>query len=230
MPERIDLDDQLAPARQSIDANWSKRTKALVGAGAGAAALVALAAGVWFFLDRQPPALPKTAQEAMAVMTSAKFERLPDERRRQYAAEARRLIGDLPEEERRAFRQDDESRDAMRAMFREMMDDAVLRYARGEDLEGMFPGRGPGRGRPGGGGGDARSRDGTNGRDGGRGGEGGRRPGGREGGRGGDPDARQARMRERLSNYFNEGNAQMGSLRGEMFKRRAAEREANNGG
>lgn len=227
MPERIDLDAAVAPSRRPIDAGWSKRRKTLVGVAAGAVAVIALGAGVWLLLDRRPPPLPTTMTEAVAVLNSPKFERLSPERRNQYTAEARRLLNELPEEERRAMRGDEDTRDAMRALFQQTFEEVVLRYARGEDMEDVRNDMGlPGRGmRPGGRPGGDRNGEGRNGG----GGEG--RPGGERGdGERPSREDRAARMRSRMANFFQEGNAQLGALRGAMMRQMRQQQEQSGRG
>lgn len=220
MPQRINLDEQLAPERKTIDADWSKKRKTLVGAGAGVLAIAAVSAGAFLMIRSQPPRLPTTAEEAIVVLGSAKYERLDSERKLQYATESARLLRELPPEERRELMRDDKNREALRQLMNEMMDDAAKRFARGDELE--FPGfgfRGPPRGERG-------ERDGNR--------EGRERPGGPPGDRENMTDEereqRRAEMRERLggriSNAIQSGNAQSTGLRGEMFKRMSKMRES----
>lgn len=218
------------PTRLAIDADWSGRKKALVGAAAGLAAVGAVALGVWAFQAARPLPMPRTSEQAIAVLKSAKFERLPSARKVQITAEARRLLGDLPPEQRRELFRDEDNRDAMRNLMEASFEETARRYARGEDLDAIrrdmgLPGgpgmRGPRDGQPRDRG-DAPPADGA-------------RPPGDGGDGGGMTDEqreaqraeRMARFQERLANFFNTGSAQSGALRQEMFKRMRAEREAS---
>lgn len=143
MPQRIDLDSMVKnEPRRPIDASWSPKKKKLVGAGAGAVALVALAGGAWAYISGRPPALPTTPEQALAVMASSKFDSLDKARRSQYIAEAQRLMRGMTPEQRRALMQDEKNREAMREMREEMMDEMARRIARGEQIESPFGGMG----------------------------------------------------------------------------------------
>ncbi len=132
--QRFDLDEAAAGGRAPIDASWSKARKRGVAIGAVSLAALALSGGAWFAMAQQPPRLPQSAAEALEVMGSDRFDRLDDERKRQYASEARRLIRELPEEERRDA-WDEESEEARRAMREAWLDDMARRRARGEEIE-----------------------------------------------------------------------------------------------
>ena len=210
MPQRINLDEQLAPERKTIDADWSKQRKTIVGVGAAVLAVSAVTAGAFLMIRAQPPKLPTTAEEAIVVLGSAKYERLDSERKLQYATESARLLRELPPEERREIMRDGENREALRQLMEEMMDDAAKKFARGEELEFQgFGFRGPPRG----------ERDGNR--------EGRERPERPEGDRENmteeEREQRRAEGRQRMANRFSNalqsGNAQSMGLRGEMFKR-----------
>lgn len=199
MPERYDLTDGLE-TRRPIDAGWSKRKKALVGgASVGLAAGALATAGVLLY-NARPVGLPKTAQEAVEMMGSARFARLDEDRRAQYADEAARLIRELPQEERRAMMTDEESREALRTLREQMFDDLVRRYARGEELPRFGPPPGERRER-----GE---------------GERGRWQEMSEEDRAAAMERMRSMINERLDSQMSSGNAQTGALRGEMFKRR----------
>ncbi len=132
--QRINL-DEVTESRAPIDANWSPRKKAIVGGMAALAATSAVTAGVWWTMASQPPRLPRTADEAITLLASSQFDNLDEDRQRQYAAEAGRLMRELPQEERRALFEDETNRDAMRKVFEERMDEMVRRFARGESMD-----------------------------------------------------------------------------------------------
>ncbi|MEM9704272.1 MAG: hypothetical protein AAF907_17665, partial [Planctomycetota bacterium] len=159
--------------------------------------------GVWFMLAAAPPGLPKSAGEAIRVINSDRFNRLSEDRQRQYLAEAGDLIGDLSDEERQDLFNDESTRDALRQIGQNAFSEMARQMARGEQPQ--FPGFG-GRGRPGGG-----------------------PPGGNDDGDSNEPseeerDNMRDRMRDRIndsiSDRINSGNAQDFGLIGEFFQRR----------
>lgn len=204
MPNRYDLDAAMEATRRPLDAGWSKRKKTIVGSSCAAGAIAALSIGAWAMSASTPPPLPRSAQEAIAVLSSDRFERMDADRRRQYAAEAQRLLASMSPEERREMMRDVENREAMRALGEELFDDAARRFARGEEMPQPFWGGGVRRtdreGPP------VRMRD-----------ENAERP---------TPEQiaemreqMRQRMEERLAEQFRSGNAQSAGLRAEMFKR-----------
>lgn len=205
--------------RKAIDADWSGKKKGLIGAAVGLVAIGAVTLGVWAFQRARPLPMPRTTEQAIAVLKSDKFDRLSNARKEQISSEARRLLADLPDDQRRELFRDDESRDAMRNLMEASFEEASRKYARGEDLDAIrrgmgFPG-GPGMGRPPGTRGDRPPGDGA-------------RPD-----RGDRPEPtpeeraqRMAQFQQRMANYFNSGSAQSSALRQEFFKRMRAEREA----
>ncbi len=117
--------------RKTVDADWTKARKIAVGTAATLLAIGALGAGVYFAWDNRPVSLPKTAEEAVAVINSGRVDRLSADRKRQYYAEASRLMEDVPEESRREMFRDEENRDAMRQVMMEQMDNSMREIARG---------------------------------------------------------------------------------------------------
>ncbi len=200
--KRINL-DEASESRAPIDANWSRRKKMTVGIVAAICATSAVSAGVWWTMASRPPRLPRTADEAVVLLASSQFDRLSEDRQRQYAAEAGRLMRELPDEERRALFQDESNRDAMRKVFEERMDEMVRNFARGEEMNrGRFPrGERPPRAE----------------------GEEGRPPFNPEEmtdeERQRRMDERKERMNEQILTNAQSGNAQSSGLRAEMMKR-----------
>ena len=198
MAERINLDEQMEAGRQTIDAKWSPTTRRLVTVGAVVVAVGAITGGVWTASAFSTPGLPATAEEALAVLGSPRFERMSAGRKSAYAEEAGRLLRELPEESRRDMFRDEEQRQAMRALMQQRMGDMARAVARGEtpDFRAMFRGARP-PGDP-----DRQRR--------------------REEMTEEEREARRAerreRMRERMNEQFQSGNAQTGALMGEMFK------------
>ncbi len=215
MPQRIDLDAQLAESRRPIDANWSAKKKMTVGAICGGAAIAALSGGVWAMVASRPPSLPRTPQEAVAVLSSDKWDNLSQDRRAQYMDEARRLVREMSEEERRKLMEDEKARQAFQQMREEMFDEMARRFARGEEMPWQ-------RQRP----------------------EGERPQPSQEQMRQWRErqeqmtDEERAQMRERMRDMMNArvdqqlagGNPQSGALRGEMMKRGGAGRGPGGGG
>lgn len=185
--------------RRPIDAGWSGRKKAVVGTGAGVLAAAALVGGAWVWWMSRPVEMPGSAEEALAVLGSARFERMDADRRRQYASEAGRLFMELSREERAELFGEGENREALRALREDMFDDMAYRFARGEGLEFPWGRRG--------GDGERRER---------------RGPGGPGGPGEMDPERRaemRDRFNDRMNQMFQSGNAQSTGLRGEMFQR-----------
>lgn len=118
--------------RKAVDADWTKARKLAVGVMATLLTLGALGAGGYFLWENRPVRLPRTAEEAVAVINSGRIDRLSTDRQRQYFAEASRLMRDVPGEERRELFRDEENRDAMRQVMEEQMDSTMREIARGD--------------------------------------------------------------------------------------------------
>lgn len=144
MGERLDLEAAASGKREGLGAGWSRKKKTTVGAICAVVAVGALTAGAVAMIANMPPNMPKSAEEAVKVMGSDKFDKLSESRKSQYAAEAARLLESLSDEERRDLLRGRENRDAMRNMMMEVMDDNARRMARGE--EAQWPDFGWGRG------------------------------------------------------------------------------------
>jgi len=187
--------------RKPIDSNWSKRTKKIVGSVAALLAVGAVTAGAWVMIASRPPGLPKTAEEAVAVMSSDAFDRLDGDRKKQYIAQARKLLADLPEEERRQLVREDMRREARWEMRSQMMDDFAYSLARGERPD--MPMRRP------------RNNDGD--------GERRERPDPSD-----IPPEVRDRIADAIMTSIQSGNAQANALRGEMFQRRMMRRNRQN--
>lgn len=193
MPNVYNLDEALKQ-RTTIDANWSKKKKIIVGMIAGVVAVSAASAGVWLAIEARPLPMPRSADEAIRGMASARFDRLSDERKASYREEASRLMRDLSPEARRAMFSDERTREAMGEIMRARMAETVRAMARGETPD--WGQRGFMRPPPG-----ERPPEG----------EAGERPPMQR------PDPQQ--MRDRMMNQFASGDAQTSALMGEMFKR-----------
>lgn len=91
--------------------------------------VASLAAGSWFILQRTPPPMPKSPQEAMETFKTERFKRLPESRKQAYYEHSRELYEKLEPEQRREmgkqYRDDPEARQVMReAMMNFMLDRA----------------------------------------------------------------------------------------------------------
>lgn len=200
-----DLDAMASEGRRTMDASWSPKKKKVVGISCVVGAVLMLGGGAWAMVASSPPRLPRTAQEAVAVMASGKFKGMSEQRKAQYTEEAGRLFRGMTEEDRRSLFRDEKTREAMRAMMEERMTDAAKKFARGESMEGIWGQRPTGprpEGRP-------------------------ERPEGErtpptEEERAQRMEQARARMTESMKNQVMTGNAQNGSLTGEMFKRMGA--------
>ncbi|MEM9373233.1 MAG: hypothetical protein AAGA55_06280 [Planctomycetota bacterium] len=183
-------------ARRPIDQDWSGRKRLIVGVAATTLAVAAVGLGGWYAISSRPPGLPTSAEEAMAVMASDRFDRLSEARQRQYATEAARLLRELDAEQRMALMRDGANEQARRELMLNMMDDMARRHARGEEVQMPF-------GRPGG----------REGQDGER-----RGPPGTEGMSDGERRKMMAsRINGMITDSVNSGNAQSNGLRAEFM-------------
>lgn len=199
--------------RKTVDADWSKAKRVVVGSAAALLAVAAIGAGGWFAWQARPVSFPETTEQALTMVKSGRIDRLPPERQRQWYAEAAPLLQDISREEWQT-NFDEEDRRAAREIGREMFAESIRDVARGnQSPQEMFANMM--RGRP------------NNGER--------RRPegGNNEGGEGqGDRPSRadrQAAFRGRLQNAFQNGDAQRTGLMGEFFTMMRAQREANGG-
>lgn len=141
MPTRFDLDQASATPRRTIDAAWSPKKKAIVSGVCVGVAAIALIGGATYAIGQRPPSLPKTAEEAVAVLSSDRFAKLDQDRQSQYATAAAGLLRDLPREQREALMQDEETRRALGEIREQMMEDIARKFARGEEIEWPRPPR-----------------------------------------------------------------------------------------
>lgn len=93
-----------------------------------------LVSGIYAAWLMTPPDMPTTPEEGLALLTSPRFERLPEYRQKEYVSAIRAQLEELPREERHALieqlRTDDETRDALREIHREEMMDRMRRFAK----------------------------------------------------------------------------------------------------
>ncbi|MEM7578051.1 MAG: hypothetical protein AAF328_11335 [Planctomycetota bacterium] len=202
-------EDTNFPGRMQVaevdESGQRKRRRLWIGILAtGSVAVLAGGAVLAWYLT--PPAMPTTAEEAVAVAKSSRFARLSAEQKRPYFDVFREQFG-LNPELRQVWRSDPELRDASRDMRRAMMNQQMNAFmlADFEEQQAMIAESPFGRPRGGDGGG----------------GEGGRPDRGGEG----RPDA--AAMRDRMSDRISNGNPQTAAAMGEMMRARRAQREQN---
>ncbi len=171
-----------------------------------------LAYGIYQTWLNAPPPMPTTAEEALAVIGTPQYEALPDYRKREYVAQAQRLVQAMPAGDRvllfEQARTDEATRKAVGEMQREVMVQRALEYAaappaqRNQVLDASIDEMEKMRAQFG------------------------NRPGGSPGGSGADnsPEAAakreefKAKGREMMKERFQHGNPQVGALVGEYFR------------
>ena len=95
--QRFNLDDAVNEPRQGIDANWTRGRRIGVGALCVLIAGAAIGGGYYAWSSSRPIDLPRSAHDAVRVMASERFDRLPADRRAQYAEEDGSFdVGDAP--------------------------------------------------------------------------------------------------------------------------------------
>lgn len=188
-------------------------TKKHVLATLGAAvSLGVLVFGVRYWWMHRPLGLPQTAEQAVAGVASDRFKNMPEYRQQEYLEQTRRLMDELPREERRALVESvPEFREVvgearMREMEQRMKDymlaDAATRAQMDQEAE-------------------QRMAQWRQNRPAGQGGPGGPRPDGDR-----QPSGEwQSRMRERMEQRFEEGNPQLNGWRSEFFRHRREQQE-----
>lgn len=222
---------KMRAANMSLDSiEWTPKRKKIAAVAFCLFSLCGLSLGAWVMIRMQPPGLPQTAEEAMAVMKSAKFDQLDSLQKEEYLNEANKLMANIPWEERRELFQND--RESMEKLMERNMEEMAKKFARGEQPQFPFggprgdrppgdrpPGERPDRGnRPDGGG--------AGGPGGGGAGGGGGGPGGGGGGRG-DPNARRDNAERRIANRVSTGNPQSNGLMGQMRQAMQQARQSN---
>ena len=177
-------------------------------------AVASVTLGIYFTWRATPPALPETMDDALALVRSSRYQRLPEYRRREYLSHIHGLMEGLDEEQRQimreAARDDPLLREALGQARRHEMMERTKDYARATPdeqlkildamIDRMEAGR---RGRP----------------EGQRRGADGRPPSG-------DGGSRRQRAQERIKQRIEQGNPQHMALIGEFFRALRARREA----
>ncbi|MEM8758017.1 MAG: hypothetical protein AAGF47_09580 [Planctomycetota bacterium] len=195
--------------RKTVDADWSKAKRLVVGSLAAVLALGAVGAGGYFAWQNRPVSLPTTADQALAAIKSGRVDRLPPDRQRQYYAEARPLLDQIPREQ---WENDlsEADREAYRQARRGAFDETLRELARGnitpQDMFASFRRPRPQQ--------NEDAQDGEN-----------QRANAERQNRG--PGS--TRFQSMLQNSFQNGDAQRNGLMGEMFTMRRAVRQAEGG-
>jgi uncharacterized membrane protein len=93
---------------------------------------------MWYDKNHRLPGLPKTVDEATAIIASPAFKRLPEGRKMEYIDASRKLFEQLPREERRAFmqtmRDNPQAKEAGREAMAEMMMSQAKNFAKLPDV------------------------------------------------------------------------------------------------
>jgi len=102
--------------------------------------VAALVGGGYIAWNMRPVSMPETAEEAVAVINSARFGYLPDYRQEEYMERTRRLVRETEDaDQRRALREaiggSEQARDAMMRMWQQRMIDQALAMAAMSDAE-----------------------------------------------------------------------------------------------
>jgi len=183
-----------------------------------------LTGGVYYTWLITPPGLPKTAQEGLKTIGSARYERLPEYRKQDYLQRTQELMAKMPEQERQQLMQESRDNPAMRQSFRAIgenfLNQRLMEYAKAspedrvkmldaiidaqEKGQGFFGPRGGG---PGGMGRRDQPRASGNSSP-------------QNGPRGDHPrgPGHGGRMRQRMQHFAQEGNPQRAGLMGEFFE------------
>jgi hypothetical protein len=127
------------------DIEWTPKRKKIAAVCLCCFSLTLLGFGAWWTIANRPPQLPQTAEEALAVMNSDKYDRLNEQQKAEYADAAAKLMDQMPWEDRRKLFKDNEK--SMSEIMERKMDEMARKMARGEEVEMPWGrgGRGPGR-------------------------------------------------------------------------------------
>lgn len=164
--------------------------------------------------------MPQSPEEALQIIASARFERMPDYRKSEYLEQVRRLIEDVPHGQRTELferaRTDESARQALRQVRHQAMVQRVVEFAKAspqdrprlldEALDEMEARRERRPDRTHRGDGPSHGNDGSHGSD----------------------DDRRARFRQHFQKRFEDGNPQINSLIGE-YHRALRERRGRRG-
>jgi hypothetical protein len=184
-----------------------------------------LSGGIYYTWLITPPGQPKTAQEGLKTISSARFERMPEYRKTEYLEQTQKLLEKIPQEQRGKMMEeaikDPNMRESLHAVHENTMNQQMVKFANAtpqertkmldEMIDAMQSGRGfggmggMGRGGPGGPGRGPGDRAGQGGQ-------------GRPNGPGGHGGPGRGNFRERIKHMTQEGNPQRMALRGEFMR------------
>lgn len=96
--------------------------------------IIVLAGGIYYTWLIIPPSLPKTPEEGIKLMQSARFKRLPEYRKEEYIEHIAESLEKMEPEKRRElfekYREDESIRESMRILAENRMRKMVLEYAK----------------------------------------------------------------------------------------------------
>ena len=182
-----------------------------------------LSGGIYYTWLITPPGAPKTAEEGLKTISSARFERMPEYRKTEYLEQTQNLLQAIPEEQRhemiRQTMRDPDMRGSLRAVHENTMNQQMVKFANAspqektqmldEIIDDMQSGKGFGRMGPPGGPGGPRGERGAQAQagQGGQARQDGNRP---RGGRG--------NFRQHMQRRIQEGNPQRMAMRMEFMR------------
>jgi len=93
-------------------------------------AVTAVAVGGYYTWLITPPGMPETPERALSTIASARYERLPDYRKRDYLDRTAELMRSMPDEQRRDLFQRMRTDESVRQALREVREDQQIRRIR----------------------------------------------------------------------------------------------------
>lgn len=118
-----------------LDSSWTLKKRLMAGF-LLVFSLGVLGWGIHYVWLHTPPAPPRTAQEAIATIGSARFQQMPQVRRDQYLDQAHQLLEAMPQDARRklfeSMRGNPKVRQAFMQMRMQEMTQRVLAFARAD--------------------------------------------------------------------------------------------------
>lgn len=91
-----------------------------------------LAYALW---PTSPPPMPETMADVKALLEDKSYQNLSREQKRPYVQRVSELMRDSDRDDRRGLADSEQSRDAMRDMFRQMMVDRVRQFALADEAQ-----------------------------------------------------------------------------------------------
>jgi len=93
-------------------------------------AVSAVAAGAYYTWLITPPGMPETPEAALSVIASARYERLPDYRKREYLDRTAEMMKSMPDEHRRDLFRRMRTDETVRQALREVREDQAVKRIR----------------------------------------------------------------------------------------------------